>query len=137
MLRATQSPVFMDYQSHEFSANSMPQAAYLEENANFADVLPAQYLFDLSLGYNTGDRPANEYLKQINVYLTVNNIFNRHPPFAYGGTATALDHYTNGASSISHHNTVSTDEYGALALPNSGDGLRRLVGNWFTSGRGT
>ena len=49
------------------------------------NLVPSMYTFDLSLGYNTGDTPAFEYFRNINIFLTVNNIFDRNPPFAYGG----------------------------------------------------
>jgi hypothetical protein len=37
-------------------------------------VSPAQVYFDLSIGYQTGDRPANEYLRGVDIQLTVNDI---------------------------------------------------------------
>ena len=45
---------------------------------------PAQVYFDLTLGYRTGDRPANPYLRGIGLQLTVNDIFDRPPPFQVG-----------------------------------------------------
>ena len=30
---------------------------------NYTQIEPSQYTFDLSLGYNTGDMPASDYLK--------------------------------------------------------------------------
>jgi outer membrane receptor protein involved in Fe transport len=50
----------------------------------------------LSLSYSTGDRPASDYLKGIQIYFTVNNIFNRAPPFQYGGTTNAYAYYGGG-----------------------------------------
>ena len=41
--------------------------------------------FDISLGYNTGQDLSIEYLRNIGVFFTVNNIFDRDPPFGYGG----------------------------------------------------
>jgi hypothetical protein len=55
------------------------------------------YTFDLSLGYSTGDTPANIYLKQITLQLTVQNLMSRLPAFEYapaisnGHNATAYD----------------------------------------------
>ncbi|MDE2477143.1 MAG: TonB-dependent receptor plug domain-containing protein [Alphaproteobacteria bacterium] len=43
--------------------------------------------FDLSLGYNTGDMPENDYLKRITIQLTINNIMGIHSPFEYGPTS--------------------------------------------------
>ena len=72
---------FMDYEQHFFHTQAAPP------NVNFAcitpggtiggspnytnpcwvtdytNIQPSYYTFDLSLGYNTGDRPANEYLR--------------------------------------------------------------------------
>ena len=39
--------------------------------------------FDLSLGYNTGLMPANSYLQNIQVNLTINNVLDRSPPFNF------------------------------------------------------
>jgi hypothetical protein len=92
----------VDYQSHIYSNNTLPTAGVLAAfpnlvtNPRLIDLVPSQYLFDLSLGYNTGAMPANDYLKNINVYLTVNNIMDRKPPFAYGGAANAFAFYAGG-----------------------------------------
>jgi len=51
---------------------------------NWSNIEPAWYTFDLSLGYNTGDTPANDYLKNITVQLTVQNLMGIHAPFQYG-----------------------------------------------------
>jgi iron complex outermembrane receptor protein len=53
---------------------------------NFTNIEPSFYTFDLSFGYNTGDLPSNEYLKGINIQLTVQNLTGRHSPFEYGPT---------------------------------------------------
>ena len=37
--------------------------------SNYTQIEPSWYTFDLSLGYNTGDMPANDYLKRINIQL--------------------------------------------------------------------
>ena len=44
---------------------------------DYTNILPSQYTFDLSLGYNTMDFPANEYLRNIGVQLVVQNILDR------------------------------------------------------------
>ena len=45
---------------------------------------PPTVYFDLTIGYQTGEMPANEYLRNIGVQLTVNDIFNKQPPFQIG-----------------------------------------------------
>ncbi len=94
--------VFVDYASHFYSTFTLPSAAVLAPFPNLVadprllDLVPSTYLFDVSLGYSTGDAPAIEYLRNINLYLTVNNIFNRNPPFQYGGTANPYAFYNGG-----------------------------------------
>jgi hypothetical protein len=54
--------------------------------SNYSNIQPAWYTVDLSLGYNTGDLPANDYLKRINIQFTIQNLMNKHSPFEYGPT---------------------------------------------------
>jgi len=65
--------------------------------------VPAQYLFDLSLGYSTGDRPAFEYLRNINIFLTVNNIMDRNPPFGYGGRGNPYAYVPNSINQLGRY----------------------------------
>ncbi len=41
-------------------------------------------LFDLSIGYQTGEMPANEWLRNIGIQLTIVDIFDRPSPFMVG-----------------------------------------------------
>ncbi|MEY4880283.1 MAG: hypothetical protein RJB62_1752 [Pseudomonadota bacterium] len=62
----------------------------------FENMVPSMYLFDLSVGYNTGMTPTNDYLDNIQLQLVVNNILDRQSPFTYhdrGGDYTAFDMY--------------------------------------------
>ena len=54
--------------------------------SNYTQIEPSHYTFDLSLGYNTGDMPADDYLKRINVQLVIQNVLGKHSPFEYGPT---------------------------------------------------
>ncbi|HEX5279760.1 MAG TPA: TonB-dependent receptor [Micropepsaceae bacterium] len=93
---------FLNYQSHYFATSvgtppnvnfqcttsggtvgggSMPCAI-----SNFTNIEPAWYTIDLSFGYNTGDRPANDYLKNLTIQLVVQNIMGIHSAFQYGAT---------------------------------------------------
>src|SRR5205085_11075791 len=46
------------------NASGNPQfAMYTSQVALLTNAIPSMYTFDLSLGYRTGDRPANTYLK--------------------------------------------------------------------------
>ncbi|MDE2474887.1 MAG: TonB-dependent receptor [Alphaproteobacteria bacterium] len=57
--------------------------------SNFSDIEPAFVTFDLSLGFNTGDLPANDYLKRITIQLTAQNLLNKHSAFEYGPVTSA------------------------------------------------
>ena len=74
---------FIDYTSHLSDGNPFPPAAFLAKFPNYSNKLPATFLFDLSLGYDTREEPDNAYLKNLHFQLVINNILNRDPPFAY------------------------------------------------------
>src|SRR5262249_6238014 len=90
---------FMDYQSHFFhnqnpppdvNGNFCPANGGLDANGgggtfpcaigSYSNLQPSFYTFDLSLGYDTMDRPANEYLRNIDIQMVVQNITDRHSP---------------------------------------------------------
>jgi iron complex outermembrane receptor protein len=50
----------------------------------YPNMSPAVVYFDLTLGYQTGETPANTYLRNIAVQFTVNDIFDKPPPFQVG-----------------------------------------------------
>ena len=64
-----------------------PGSPFVGPFSVFPGGYPDLYTFDLSLGYQTGTMPANAYLQNINVQFTVNDLFNKAPPFAYSPTA--------------------------------------------------
>jgi len=99
---------FMDYVSHYYHTQTPPPNV----NGNFcalnggldaagmggtfpcniqgySNVEPSYYTFDLSLGYNTLDAPANEYLRNIGVQVVIQNIMDRRSPFEYRTSAAA------------------------------------------------
>jgi outer membrane receptor protein involved in Fe transport len=51
--------------------------------SNYSNLEPSFYTFDLSTGYNTGDDPANDYLKHLGIQLVVQNLMDRQPAFEY------------------------------------------------------
>jgi len=96
---------FMDYISHYKHTQSAPPNV----NGNFCtstafgapgggtfpcfqdqydNGVPPWYSFDLSVGYDTGDDPANNYLKNIGLQLIIQNIFDKHSDYQYKGTNT-------------------------------------------------
>jgi hypothetical protein len=105
---------FWDYEQHFFHTQTAPP------NANFAcitpggtvggapaytnpcwvtdytNLQPSYHTFDLAIGYSTGDRPINEYLRNVSLQLVVQNIMDKHPPYEYrisggGGAPCACD----------------------------------------------
>ncbi len=71
-----------------------PGSPYYGPLTNWPNMTPAVLFWDVSLGYNTGEAPANPYLRNIGIQFTVNDIFNKEPPFnvgVAGGTIHAFD----------------------------------------------
>ena len=72
------------YWATGFSAGSCyPGSPFIGPFTSFPNEAPGLYTFDLALGYTTGTQPANAYLQNLNFELTVNDIFNKAPPFEY------------------------------------------------------
>jgi len=106
---------FMDYVSHFFHVQDPPPNVNgnfcaanggLDANggggtfpcaiSSYTNLQPSFYTFDLSLGYDTMDRPANEYLRNIGIQVVIQNIMDRRSPFEYrigvgGGNPAAMD----------------------------------------------
>ena len=89
----------MDYQSHYYHTQSAPPNVNFQCTAaggtlpggsfpclisNYSNIQPSWYTFDLSFGYDTGDTPANTYLKNVGIQFIVENIMGKHPAFQYG-----------------------------------------------------
>ena len=78
---------------HGWRVAGLHEPCWISDYTNFQ---PSYYTFDLSLGYNTGDRPANEYLRNVSVQLVVQNITDKTAPYEYkittgGGIPCACD----------------------------------------------
>ena len=104
---------FVNYQAHFFNTQGAPPnvnfacttaggtvgaagATFPCAISNYSNIEPPWYTFDLSLGYDTGDLPANDFLKHIGINLTVLNLLDKHAPFEYrtssgGGNPGAFD----------------------------------------------
>jgi iron complex outermembrane receptor protein len=102
---------FVDYQGHIFHTQTAPPNVNAQCLATggtqgggtfpcliqgYTNLEPSWYTFDLSMGYDTGDNPANEYLRNIGVQLVIQNIFDKHPAYEYrvstgGGNPVAFD----------------------------------------------
>jgi hypothetical protein len=57
---------------------------YFGPAGNFPNITPATVYFDLSIGYQTGEMLANQYLRNIGVQLSVNDLLDKGPPFSIG-----------------------------------------------------
>jgi outer membrane receptor protein involved in Fe transport len=67
-----------------------PGSQYFPHDTDgFTTRTPSTYLFDLSVGYDTGMNWTNPYLHNISLQFAVNNLFNRTPPFTPGGSRPA------------------------------------------------
>jgi iron complex outermembrane receptor protein len=90
---------FANYESHYFHTQSAPPNVNFQCTAaggttpggtfpclisNYTNIQPSWYTFDLSIGYDTGDTPANDYLKNIGMQVTIQNLMGIHPAFQYG-----------------------------------------------------
>ena len=58
------------------SRRAAPSAGYrltriLAGSRDYTNIQPSFYSFDLSIGYDTGDRPANQYLRNVSIQLVV------------------------------------------------------------------
>ena len=78
-----------------FSAGSCyPGSPFTGPFDRYPSFTKGQHTFDLSVGYDTGTKPANTYLQNMNFQLTVNDLLNTPPPFLYsthGGKGIAAD----------------------------------------------
>src|SRR6266550_1544557 len=50
----------------------------------YPNMSPATVYFDLTVGYETGQTPGNSYLRNIGVQFTINDVFDKPPPFQVG-----------------------------------------------------
>jgi hypothetical protein len=95
--------VFFNYYAHYFATNvGTPPNVNFQCTAaggtigggsfpcaisNYNQYLPPWHSFDLSLGYNTGDTPANDYLKNMTLQLTVIDLLDKHASFLDGASS--------------------------------------------------
>jgi len=65
-------------------SSGLPEfAQYTQQYRVLTNYEPARITFDISIGYKTGDRPANDYLKNLAFQFTVVDLTDRPPEFAY------------------------------------------------------
>jgi len=67
----------------EFGPGSCyPGSPYYGPQDPYNNMLPADVHFDISIGYQTGQMPANEWLRNIGIQFTIVNIFDKVSPFS-------------------------------------------------------
>jgi hypothetical protein len=59
-----------------------PGSPYYGPQDPYYNMLPADVHFDISIGYQTGQMPANEWLRNIGIQFTVVNIFDKVSPLS-------------------------------------------------------
>jgi hypothetical protein len=93
---------FMDYQAHFYHQQQPPpnvNGSFCASNGSldvygsggtfpcaiddYTNLVPSYYTFDLSVGYDTMDRPANEYLKNVGIQFVMQNVFDRDGSYNY------------------------------------------------------
>jgi outer membrane receptor protein involved in Fe transport len=72
------------YQTGFGPGSCFPGSPYYGPYDTYPNMAPAAVWFDLSIGYQTGDMPANEWLRNIGVQFTVLDLFDEAPPFQVG-----------------------------------------------------
>jgi iron complex outermembrane receptor protein len=60
-----------------------PQFAQYTSQQTLTNHVDSVKTFDLAIDYDTGEQPSNSYLKNIDITLSVVNVFNKQPPFQY------------------------------------------------------
>ena len=72
------------YEPDSGPAGCFPGSAYFGPQDVYNNMTPAVVHFDLTVGYQTGEMPANEWLRNIGIQFTINNIFDEPSPFQVG-----------------------------------------------------
>jgi outer membrane receptor protein involved in Fe transport len=89
---------FMDYRQHYYSNQGAPTnvnnscvvagssvggGTFPCLQNNYTNLQPPWFSFDLSVGYDSGDDPANDYLKHIGVQMVIQNVMDKHQAYQY------------------------------------------------------
>ena len=66
------------------NASGTPQfAQYSQQYSNITTYVKDAYTTDLNFMYTTGELPSNKYLRNLQISFTIQNLFNKQPPFQY------------------------------------------------------
>ena len=95
------------YQTGFGSGSCYPGSPYYGPFDTYPNMTPAVVLFDLSIGYQTGEMPANQWLRNIGIQLTVVDIFDEPSPFMVGARGNgAIRAFNEGFSDLQRTFTV-------------------------------
>ncbi|HMI94927.1 MAG TPA: TonB-dependent receptor [Micropepsaceae bacterium] len=72
------------YTAATTAGSCFPGSQHFGPYLTYPNMSPATVYFDLTVGYQTGEMPANTYLRNIGVQFTINDIFDKPPPFQVG-----------------------------------------------------
>ena len=72
------------YQTGFGPGSCYPGSPYYGPFDTYPNMAPAAVWFDLSIGYQTGETPTREWLRNIGVQFTVLDLFDEAPPFQVG-----------------------------------------------------
>jgi iron complex outermembrane receptor protein len=72
------------YSPSTSAGSCFPGSPHFGPYAVYPNMSPATVYFDLTIGYDTGETPANTYLRNIGIQFTINDIFDKPPPFQVG-----------------------------------------------------
>jgi hypothetical protein len=88
-----------------------PGSNYFGPADYYKNMTPATVFFDLSIGYQTGDMPANQYLRNIGIQFNINDLFDRPPPFSVGARGNgAIRAFDNGFPDLQQTFTLTVSK---------------------------
>ena len=93
------STLFLNHLPHSGDVNDNPPKCYYAAGFTAGDCYtgsryfgpqtifysgyPGMYVWDLNLGYNTGEESSNSYLQNLSFNLNIQNLLDQEPPFNY------------------------------------------------------
>ena len=72
------------YSAATAAGSCFPGSPHYGPYLTYPNTTPATLFFDLTVGYQTGEQPANPYLRDIGIQFTINDVLDKAPPFQIG-----------------------------------------------------
>ncbi len=96
------------YQTGSAAGSCYPGSPYYGPFDTYPNMTPAVVFFDLSVGYQTGEMPANEWLRNIGVQFTIVDLFDEPSPFMVGARGNgAIRAFNEGFSDLQRTFTLT------------------------------